>query len=148
MPYQSRLGAVLLMRTLKEEEAHREWARARKILDAQQACLNAFNTTLQTTLTGLAGLQNGGFVVAQDLTLYFRFIENVREGIKQQEQVVMREEAVCEGKRALLEEAVKARKVIETIEEKRKGAYWDALYKKEQAVLDEISGQLPVRSHG
>jgi flagellar export protein FliJ len=144
MAYQSRLSAVILMRTLQEEEAHREWAGAKGLLAQEQERLNQLGKKLQITLTALTDLQKG-FVAADEVTLYFDFIENLREGIKHQKKIVAHQEAVCEEKRVLLDMAVKERKVVETVEERRKRAYFNQIFKKEQTVLDEISGQLKLR---
>ena len=140
MAYQSRLSSVLLLRTLHEEEAFREWEIARDCLVKEEERLRRLNQRLLTTLTDLAERQKRLFS-ADEMTLYFQFIGNLQEGITGQKKVVLHQQGVCEEKRSLLEHAVKEKKIVERIEEKRKSSYFTALFKKEQAALDEISGQ-------
>ena len=144
MAYQSRLSAVLLLRTLHEEEAFREWVVAKDCLAKESERLCHLNERLQTTLNNLAEKQNH-LVSSDEMTLYFRFIGNLREGITHQKKIVDHQEVVCEGKRGLLEIAVKEKKIVKRIEEKRKSSYLTARLKKEQAELDEMSGQLKLR---
>ena len=140
MAYRSTLSAVLLLRTLHEEDAFREWAIAKDSLIHEEERLHQMNERLRETLEDLAERQRA-FISSDDMTLYFRFIGNLREAIAYQKKIVAHQEAVCEEKRGLLEIAVKERKIVERIEEKRRSSYFTALLKKEQAQLDEISGQ-------
>jgi len=146
MPYQSRLSAVLFQRKRHEEEASRVFLTARNLFIAEQEQLRLLDNKLQSTLNDLTEKQAGGSTPAE-MTLYFLFIEMFRGRIAAQAKAVVNQEQVCEAKRALLEIAVKERKAVETIEEKREKEYSQGVMKKEQAILDEIGGQLRLRSH-
>lgn len=139
MPYTSRLNGVLLVRKLREEESYGEWRVAKDRLVVEQDYLHGLNMKFQTTLEDMAERQHQ--MAAEEVTLYFRFIQNLRGEITRQEAVVLRQEGVCEDQRILLERAVKERKGVERVEEKRKGAYQDKRFKEEQVVLDEIGGR-------
>jgi flagellar export protein FliJ len=144
MPYRSQLSAVLLLRTLHEEEAFREWGLAKDSLASEKQRLCRLHERLQSTLDDLAEKQEH-LVSADEITIYFRFIDNLREGITGQQKIVDHQEAICEGKRGLLEMAVKEKKSVEQIEEKRRSGYFMARFKKEQTELDELGGQLKLR---
>ncbi len=146
MPYQSKLAAVLFQRKRNEEEASRVFLTSKNILISEQGKLHLLDHKLQATLDDLTEKQAGGSTSAE-MALYFRFIEMLRGRIEEQSKAVLNQEQVCEAKRALLEMGVKERKVVEIIEEKRKKEYLKVAAKKEQAVLDEIGGQLRLRRH-
>ena len=133
-----------MLRTLHEEEAFREWEMAKDILATEKKRLFQLDDMLQLTLDDLAEKQ-GHLISADEMTLYFRFIGNLREGIIRQRKIVDHQDALCEEKRGLLEMAVKEKKVVEQVEAKRKSGYLMAHFKKEQGELDEISGQLKWR---
>ncbi len=146
MPYKSKLSAVLFQRKQNEEEASRAFLTAKNVLVSAQAQLQLLNNKLQETLDDLTIKQTEG-VTSEELVLYFRFIEMFQGRTTQQAKAVIHQETVCETKRGLLETAVKERKAVEIIEEKRKKEYIKEVTKKEQAVLDEIGGQLRLRQH-
>ncbi len=148
MPYQSRFSAVLLQRQYKEEDAYRTFVDAKHLLETEQEHLRLLDKKIQATLDHLTERQER-LVSAEELSLYFRFIARLRERVADQTKTVFHQEEVCEEKRVILDRAVKERKAVETIEEKRKKEYLKVLFKKEQAVLDEIGGQLQLRHpHG
>jgi flagellar export protein FliJ len=146
MPYQSKLAAVLFQRKRNEEEASRVFLTSKNILISEQEQLHLLDNKLQATLDDLTEKQAGGST-SYEMALYFRFIEMFRGRVEAQRKAVFNQEHVCEAKRALLEISVKERKAVEIIEEKRKNEYLKAAAKKEQAVLDEIGGQLRLRHH-
>ncbi len=144
MPYQSRLSAVLLQRHYKEEEATRVFVEAKELLVIEHERLRAMDKTLQSAVDHLVERQKTA-VSSEELLLYFRFLGRVREQVAHQEKAVLRQEEVCEVKRAILETAVKEKKAVKIIEEKRERAYFKGLSIKEQAVFDEIGGQRSFR---
>jgi len=146
MPYQSKLAVVLFQRKRNEEDASRAFLNAKHHLVSEQEQLCLLDNKLQTTLDDLTLKQSGG-AASEEITLYFRFIEMFQGKVAAQATVVNQQEAVCEQKRAQLEMAVKERKAVETIEEKREKAYFKEIMKKEQTLLDEIGGQLRLRRH-
>jgi flagellar export protein FliJ len=146
MPYQSKLSAVLFQRKRNEDEASRAFLMAKNILFSEQEQLRLLNHKLQTTFDDLTEKQSRGST-PDEMVLYFRFMEMFRGKIEAQTQTVFNQEQVCETRRALLEVAVKERKAVEIIDEKRKKEYIKEVEKKEQAVLDEIGGQLRLRQH-
>jgi flagellar export protein FliJ len=146
MAYQSRLLGVLFQRGYQEEEAMRIFEEARVQLGLEQDRLMGLNQTRQARLSDLTEKQRQS-ANAEELSLYFRFIERLRGSIIKQTETVRSAEAVCEEKRALLERAIREKKVVERIDEKRKKEYWKIVSKKEQAVLDEVGGQLVLRQH-
>ncbi len=146
MPYQSKLAAVLFQRKRNEEDSSRAFLTAKNVLASEQEILRLLDNKLQTTLDDLAEKQSAGSTSAE-MALYFRFIAMFRDRVAAQTKAVVNQEKVCEAKRALLEISVKERKAVEIIEEKRQKEYLKGVMKKEQAVLDEIGGQLMLRHH-
>jgi flagellar export protein FliJ len=147
MPYQSRLGSVLFQRKLNEDTASREFITQKNLLDVEQERLRSLEQKIGSTLDDLAARQESGGT-SEEITLYFRFITMMKEKVEAERKTVLHQEKICEAKRFLLETAVRERKAVETIEKKRKEAYFKEIEKKEQAALDEIGGQLKYRSLG
>ncbi|MEK7702619.1 MAG: flagellar export protein FliJ [Nitrospirota bacterium] len=147
MAYQSRLGAVLFQRKNNEDLAVQEFARQKNLLMIEWERLQSLKEKLQLTLEELAVKQSQGGS-AEEFTLYFRFIGEMQEKVETARKFVSQQEVVCESRRVLLETAVKERKAVEAIEEKRKEAYFEERMKKEQEALDEIGGQLKLRTAG
>ncbi|MBI3358688.1 MAG: flagellar export protein FliJ [Nitrospirae bacterium] len=146
MPYRSRLVAVLFQRKRREDDLSRAFLTAKNHLVAEQERLRLLEIKLQTTLDDLTAKQEGGST-SEEIALYLRFIGMLQGAVDKQMRVVLHQEGVCELNRAQLATAVKERKAVETIDGKREKDYLKAVTKKEQAVLDEIGGQLKMRQH-
>ncbi len=147
MPYKSKLAAVLFQRKRREDEAERVFLTAKNQLVSEEEHLSLLNVKLQATLDDLTTKQAEG-ATAEEISRYLRFIEMFQETVNKQAKALLRQEEVCEASRAQLVIAVKERKAVETIEEKREKTYSKEVTKKEQAILDEIGGQLRLRPHG
>jgi flagellar export protein FliJ len=117
------------------------------LLATEEAHLHLLDEKLRSTLDYLGERQTKGGS-SEEITLYFRFITNLKERVEAARKIVLNQEALCEEKRARLEIAVKERKAVETVEGKREAVYFKEVGKKEQAVLDEIGGQIKSRHLG
>ncbi|MCL2171923.1 MAG: flagellar export protein FliJ, partial [Defluviitaleaceae bacterium] len=73
-----------------------------------------------------------------NLNRYNLYIEKIKERIKLQMAQLARAEALMKAKRAELIEAMKDRKILDTLKEKEYEAYLDEEKKNEQKILDDL----------
>lgn len=79
------------------------------------------------------------------IILYFNFIDKIKMDIEKQKSILKDLEIKIEEKRKELLRALKERKIIEKLREKREREYLEDLNRRERIFLDEISANQFIR---
>lgn len=109
-------------------------------LDTAQDQLHRLHSELESALKDLAEQQVKG-IAPGELDLYYRLIKHQYDRLEERRKALRHLADRCEKKREDLLEATREKKVVEKIEEKRKGLYLKELEKKERNLLDELAGR-------
>lgn len=132
------LEPVLKHRRFVEEERQKGFIRRRDTLEREQAAMARLESARRNAAAALRANTGAGTTVA-DVLSYLRYIDRLKAETEiRQKAVDTAERALGEARAALLA-AVKDRKVMEKLKEKRKDAYDATLRAKEQDFLNEIA---------
>jgi flagellar export protein FliJ len=134
------LEAVSRLREYKKEAAKQDFVRLSGLLSEQEEEYRALCDSLKTTADSLAEKQEHGVALHQ-LDLYYGYFRKHCSEAAERKQAVLLLAETCEIQRSLLVEAVKEKKVVDTIDERRRGLYRKEVQKKEQQRLDEVAGR-------
>jgi flagellar export protein FliJ len=133
------LEAVSRLREYKKETAHHDFVRLSGLLAEQEDEYRSLCDSLKITADSLAEKQGNGLALHQ-LDLYYGYFRKHCSEAAERKQAVLLLAETCEMQRHLLVEAVKEKKVVERIEERRRMLYLKEVQKKEQQRLDEVAG--------
>ena len=144
--FKFRLEGVLNYRRQIEENLERELADINKLLDIEKKRLISYKEERDRYQEEFRRRQVEGIGV-DEIKLYFDFLDGLDKMIQDQDKIVS---AVCKRadlKREELITAMKNRKILETIRERKCGEYQKKEIKSEQGLLDEIANSLRARSN-
>ena len=144
--FKFRLEGVLNYRRQIEENLERELADINKLLDIENKRLISYKEERDRYQEEFRRRQVEGIGV-DEIKLYFDFLDGLDKMIQDQDKIVS---AVCKRadlKREELITAMKNRKILETIRERKCGEYQKKEIKSEQGLLDEIANSLRARSN-
>lgn len=134
--FRFKLATLLKVREEEEKEAQRALMAVQKELDEIQ---NAIQQLVEER-RGVGGKHPGkSSYYADEMTLYFGYLEQLAQKIAALQDEAMRVENVVEQKKALLREAVKERKVLEKLKERQLEEWKEELRKVEGRFLDEMA---------
>ncbi len=138
-PFVFKLETVLDLRRRKEEDASVRLSEARNNLRRAREALENLNEQQQQSWEEFRNKQMSGELLVPDYQLWHNFLFFLKKSIEKQKEVVaeLTEKAVIALKE--MEKAMKDRKAVEKLKEKRFEQYKLALQAEEQAMLDEIA---------
>jgi len=132
-----RLQGYLNLKSKMEDRRRQEYGQAVSGLEHERGMLKALETQRAEAINAFRELLSGG-INPLSAGSYNNFLNKLKESIKAQTGRVRRAEAEVERRRAALAEAMKERKMLETLKDKH---YADYLYEQnlaEQKAADEI----------
>ncbi len=131
------LETLLKYRTMIEEKAVLEFSEKVRILEKEKGVLEGINRQRGTIMLQFLESQ-GGDLSAADISTFVSYLHELKRKEQEQEAVVRRSAAEVEQKRKALVEAMKKRKVMETLRDKRYQAYRADQGLREFKELDEM----------
>jgi flagellar FliJ protein len=131
------LETLLKYRTMIEEKAVLEFSEKVRILEKEKGVLEGINRQRGTIMLQFLESQ-GGDLSAADISTFVSYLHELKRKEQEQEAVVRRSAAEVEQKRKALVEAMKKRKVMETLRDKRYQAYRADQGLREFRELDEM----------
>ena len=138
-PFVFRLKTLLEIRKRREEEANIALSRERKKLFDAQAVLAQLVKQQKESWAEFKEKQATGGIVVVEFQIWYNFLNLLEKAIKQQKEVI---EVIKQAVSIALEKvvhAMKGRKAVEKLEEKRFEQYIFEMQQEEQKVLDEIA---------
>jgi flagellar FliJ protein len=131
------LQAVLNHRQFIEESLQKAYAHLKGMLSREQDVLANFEKQ-QTRLIDELSQKQSQDTTSSELLLYVTFLDRLKADLKKQQQKIAALEQEATQKRNELLEAMKNRKAMEKLKEKKLAEHMEDIAKKEQAFLDEI----------
>jgi len=131
------LETLLKYRTMLEERTMLEFSEKARILDREKKSLDDITRRRGAVLLQFLEKQRGDLSSA-DVSAFVSYIHELKRRQQEQDVVVRSAEAETEQKRRALVEAMKKRKVMETLREKKFQAYRSDRQLKEFKETDEI----------
>lgn len=132
------LQSVLDARKVFEEKILREFAEKKRELEKEVESLLHMRKRRESAVVQLKGLKDQG-VMAADVTMYFNYINRLVQQESMQEDIIHQMEKQVEMKRQELIEAVKDRKVMESLKERKWEEYYQKVSSTERKLLDEMA---------
>ena len=132
-----RLQGYLDLKSKMEDQRKQEFGQAMSVLERERGKLAALESQRTDTLSSFRKHVSGG-VYPQRISSYNNFLTWLKDSINKQTNRVKQAEAEAERRRAALAEAMKERKMLETLKDKH---YADFIYEQnsaEQKAADEI----------
>ncbi|MEE4354467.1 MAG: flagellar export protein FliJ [Desulfatiglans sp.] len=138
MAYRFSLQSVLNHRKFVEEILQKELSLLLRLLADEEGKLQSLEN-MRITLSGELRDKKKANANVSTIMLYTGFFQRLLGDIQKQKEEVAKAGEEVERKRLEVVEAMKNRKSLEKLKEKRKRAYVGTLEKKEQDFLNEIS---------
>lgn len=121
-----------------EDTCQKELATLTKILFDETGKLNLCKKKKKKSLEEFQTKQQKGITVAENL-LYSNFLDRLSDNFSKQEVVVINVQKNNEQKREDLIKAMRNRKIMEKLKEKKFKAHTQELVKKEQNFINEVA---------
>lgn len=135
--YRFGLEPVLNHRKLVEDNLQREVATVKKLLADEKRKLRAYRKAKDRVLEELQHKQRENPTVSEIL-LYVHFLDRVSREVERQKERVLEVEKSYDQKREDLVEAMKKKKTLEKLKEKRLVEYRHELGREEQKQMNEV----------
>ncbi|MBW1702549.1 MAG: flagellar export protein FliJ [Deltaproteobacteria bacterium] len=135
--YKFNLEPVLNQRKFVEENLQKELAVLKKLLAGEKKMLATFKSEENEVLGELQQRKEESITIS-DILLYVSFIEQLSRDIEKQEERVLDAEKRFDQKREDVIEAMKKRKILEKLKEKRLKLYQQKVIKNERDFLNEV----------
>jgi flagellar FliJ protein len=132
-----KLQPVLDYRKQIEEKFLSEFSDANRRLNYEKERLELLENKKKDLITQLESMGEGDVTVA-DISLCRSYLERIRDEEDCQREVVLRLDGELEDKRIKLVDAIKKRKVLEIIKEKKTSEYKTNIFHNERKELDEF----------
>jgi flagellar FliJ protein len=132
-----RLQSVLNYRKQLEEKVASEFADTRRRFDCEKEILKKLEKERLNSVSRLNSMEGAKLCVA-DISAYFLYINYIKHKEKYHEEVISRIARESEEKRLELINAIKKRKILEMVREKKLEEYRIYLVNKERKELDEM----------
>jgi len=136
--FQFDLEAVLNYRLQLEEQCQLSLAEAMKNLRVAMDVLEALQKEKNDLIRHLAKMQENA-LTSDIIARHFIFIEFLKSKEEKQEAVIMNMREEVSARRHDLLEAVKKRKVMDALQEKKKAAYISEMSVKDRKELDDFT---------
>jgi flagellar FliJ protein len=140
-PRPFRFDTLLRIRQRQEDQKSMALAEARRALQAARVRQAGIVEHQRAMLAQAAALAQARFD-ASEVRRYYQHERHLAQLAVEQDATVRQLEHAAETRRGELEEALKRRRVVERLRERRLAARRDALHRAEQQVLDEIAVNL------
>ena len=134
-----KLDVLLKMRKRLEDQAQTKLTNERRSLQQEKIKLFDLQDLRVNAQAEFEEQKNKHRVYIQDLLLWNEYLSRIDKKIEQQTMVITEQEEVVKKALKTLEEAIKKRKVVEMLKEKRLQHYNLELLAQEQIILDELS---------
>ena len=131
------LETLLKYRTMLEERAVLEFSERARVLEREKKVLEDITRKRGAVMLQFLEKQRGDLSSA-DVATFVSYIHELKRRQQEQDVIVRRAAAETEQKRRALVEAMKKRKVMETLREKKFQAYRSDRQLKEFKEMDEI----------
>jgi len=131
------LETLLKYRTMLEERAALEFSEKVRVLEKEKKILEDITRERGAVMLQFLEKQRGDLSSA-DVATFVSYIHELKRRQQEQDAIVRRAAAETEQKRRALVEAMKKRKVMETLREKKFQAYRSDRQLKEFKEMDEI----------
>jgi len=135
----SRLQTVIRVKDIQVKGAQRELAQIKVKKDLEQGTLDRLEDQKSSAMTDTANEMKSR---ARDLQTGRAFLQSLSRQIKDQEKTVQTVSDQEDSKRGELVEKTKSRKMIETIEEKRRNEQVKEDERKAQRVIDVLAQRM------
>ncbi|MBN2516032.1 MAG: flagellar export protein FliJ [Deltaproteobacteria bacterium] len=132
-----KLQPVLDYRKQIEEQLLSEFADAKRRLNYEKERLELLENKKKALIAQLESMSEGDITIA-DISLCRSYLERIRDDEKCQHEVVLKLDRELEDKRIKLLDAIKKRKILEVIKEKKTEEYRTNLILNERKELDEF----------
>jgi flagellar FliJ protein len=136
--FKFKLQSVLEYRRNVEERVQGEFSEFKRYLEEQKAVLSALVKERKAFMEDLRSMQRGS-IRADDIAALVAYVEVIREKETAQMEVIRKAQDDLEKKRLELIDAVKNRKVMESLREKHEEEYRKHLRETEQKHSDEMA---------
>lgn len=136
--FKFKLQSVLEYRRNVEERVQGEFSEFKRYLEEQKAILSALVKERKAFMEDLRSMQRGS-IRADDIAALVAYVEVIREKETAQMEVIRKAQDDLEKKRLELIDAVKNRKVMESLREKHEEEYRKHLRETEQKHSDEMA---------
>ncbi|MDR3563805.1 MAG: flagellar export protein FliJ [Negativicutes bacterium] len=141
-----RLEALLKLRRMQEEDAQIKLAQATAAFLSEQERLDALNQQLNSHVDNIRNQQQQPTTIAT-LKMLQEYHDKIKEDIKLQHINLQQASLRRQEKLKVMEEALKMRKVVEKLREKRFQQHQNEVLVEEQKQLDELGLQIFSRNH-
>lgn len=138
--FRFRLETVLKVRVAREEEKKRELAVTMTLLREEEAKLEHLLASL-AELDRVRAEQSAGRLSPRQLQQQLSFSRYVQRNIDEQRKKVLEAGSAADRKRLEVAEAMRKRKILERLKERRRGEYDSTVAHHEQSQLDEAAIQ-------
>ena len=138
-PFVFELETVLDIRKRKEEEASIFLAKERSRLAKAQALLDKLKIQQLESWTEFREKQATGLIEVLDFQMWYNFLHFLKNEIEKQEEIIIEIKKDVAIALKNMETAMKNRKTVEKLKEKRFEQYKFELLAEEQKILDEIA---------
>ncbi|HWR43167.1 flagellar export protein FliJ [Sporomusa sp.] len=143
--FRFRLETLLKFRKMQEEQAQIKLAEATNRLNKEQEYLGILRNQLASNLKLLSQEQSSGSPTIETLKTFSYYIDKIKRHITEQQEQVAKAADYQQECLAELEGAIKQRKLVDNLREKRLEQYGKELLQEEQKILDELGTQAFVR---
>ncbi|CQR71483.1 Flagellar FliJ protein [Sporomusa ovata DSM 2662] len=143
--FRFRLETLLKFRKMEEEQAQLKLTEASIRLYKEQELLNQLQNNLVVSLDLLSQEQSGSPTI-ETLKTFGYYIDKIKSEIIHQQEQVANAETYRQECLVVLEAAMKQRKLVDNLREKRLEQYHTELLQEEQKLLDELGTQAFMRN--
>ncbi|OQX62643.1 MAG: flagellar export protein FliJ [Desulfococcus sp. 4484_242] len=139
MKYRFPFDALLRHRKFLEENLQREIGLLSRVLADEKKKLESLQQARKAASEKLRHRQKGKGITVSEVLLYTRFIERMSGQVNLQKTSVKKIEKNVEEKREDLVRAMKDRKIIEKLKEKKRQIFREQMMKQEQNFLNDMA---------
>lgn len=136
--YRFNLEPVLNHKSFIEEQLQKELALFKAIVEDEKNHLINLKKTKKKLSGELQEKQKHGTSISETI-LYIKFIEQLLNAMEKQQIKLFEAEKRLEKKRDELIEAMKNRKILEKLKEKKENEYWEEVSKDDQDFMNEVA---------
>ncbi len=134
-----KLEVLLKIRKRQEDQAQTQLTNERRVLQQEKIKLFDLQDLRVNAQAEFEEQRRTSRIYIQDLMLWNEYFSQIDKKIEQQTQLIKNQEELVKIALKALEEAIKKRKVVEMLKEKRVQQYNLELIAQEQIILDELS---------
>lgn len=134
-----KLEVLLKIRKRQEEQAQTQLTNERRVLQQEKIKMFDLQDLRVNAQAEFEEQRRTSRIYIQDLMLWNEYFAQIDKKIEHQTQLIKNQEELVKIALKALEEAIKKRKVVEMLKEKRVQQYNLELIAQEQIILDELS---------